>query len=269
MLGQARAAGFTTVQYNWRCSGLEPLPARIAPTVLTNVEEAVAQSGVEIVAVSATYNMVHPDRRVRAQGLARLAVVAEAAQRLSIPLVTLCTGTRDPDDQWAPHPDNASAEAWADLLVAMEAAIAIAERHEVELGVEPEPGNVVSSAERAQALLRELRSSRLRIVFDPANLIAVGAPSVRRAVVADAAERLAASIVLVHAKDRTTDGGATAAGQGVLDYAHLAGCLREIGYDGAVVTHELAPVQAPGVAAFLTRTFAAAGVALQPPPAWR
>ena len=52
-------------------------------------------------------------------------------------LITLCTGTRDPNDMWRAHPDNDSESAWRDLTVAMQRAIEIAGRYDVFLGIEP------------------------------------------------------------------------------------------------------------------------------------
>ena len=54
--------------------------------------------------------------RLRADGLARLATLIRAAPLMGMPLVTLCTGTRNPTDQWAHHPDNAGPAAWHDLM---------------------------------------------------------------------------------------------------------------------------------------------------------
>ena len=85
-------------------------------------------------------------------------------------LVTLCTGTRDPADPWRAHPDNGTPEAWRDLTASMETAIAAAEASDVYLGIEPELANVVSSAEAARRLIDEMKSPRLRIVIDAANL---------------------------------------------------------------------------------------------------
>jgi sugar phosphate isomerase/epimerase len=41
-------------------------------------------------------------------------------------VITLCTGTRDPENMWRWHPENASSQAWSDLLSSMEAALRIA-----------------------------------------------------------------------------------------------------------------------------------------------
>ena len=84
----------------------------------------------------------------------------------------------------------------------MEAAIAIAERHDVDLGIEPELANVVDSAAKARRLIDELRSPRLKIVLDPANLFETETAEEQRRIVAEAIDLLADRIVMAHAKDR-------------------------------------------------------------------
>ena len=54
-------------------------------------------------------------------------MLASRAAELGTDLLTLCTGTRNPDNMWADHPQNTSPEAWSDLLAAMEQALALAE----------------------------------------------------------------------------------------------------------------------------------------------
>jgi len=137
------------------CSGLPSMPDAIPDGVASAVGTAAAAAHVEIAALSGTYNMIHPDPAERARGHRRLAVLAAAAAALPTRLITLCTGTRDPVDQWRGHPDNLTPEAWRDLLAAMETAVAIAERHDVMLGIEPELANVVDSAQKARRLIDE------------------------------------------------------------------------------------------------------------------
>ncbi|MDQ0474757.1 sugar phosphate isomerase/epimerase family protein [Labrys wisconsinensis] len=251
-------AGYATAQFNLACLGLPSMPDRIEPEVAASVGAAAGQTGVGIAAVSGTYNMIHPDPAVRRAGLARLEVLCAAASAMGTRLVTLCTGTRDAEDQWRWHPDNASPEAWRDLLAEMTAAAALAERHDVELGIEPELANVVSSAVRARRLIDEIDSARLRIVLDPANLFEVAEEDERRTIVARAVDLLAGDIALAHAKDRHADGSFATAGQGVVDFAHFVGRLRAAGFDGPLVTHGLAAAEAPGVATFLQRVIAEA-----------
>lgn len=251
VLAQVKAAGFETAQYNMACSGLPPMPDEIAPDVAVAIASASKGHGVPLCAVSGTYNMAHPDPSVRADGLRRLEVIAGACATMGTGLITLCTGTRDPDDQWRHHPDNASPEAWRDLLAEMEKAVAIAERYDLRLGVEPELANIVSDASKARQLLEEIASERLVIVIDPANLFEQTTLDEQHRLVAEAVELLADRIVMGHAKDRAPDGGFATAGKGVIDFAFYLGRLHKAGFRGDLVAHGLGADEAAGVAAFL------------------
>lgn len=251
VLAQARAAGFACVQYNMACSGVPAMPDDIPAAVTAAIRAAATREGVAISAVSGTYNMIHPDVAVRAAGLRRLGVLIAAAGAMGTGMVTLCTGTRDPDDQWRHHPDNATPEAWHDLRVEMARAAVLAEAAGVRLGIEPELANVVCSAAAARRLIDEIASPSLAVVLDPANLFELAGPEQRRDLVARAVDLLADRIVMAHAKDRDAAGGFATAGQGVIDFAHFIACLRAAGFDGDLVTHGLSAAEAPGVAAFL------------------
>ena len=247
----ARAAGYTAVQYNMACSGLPSVPVMIPEVIARDVRAAANATGVEIAAVSATYNMIHPDPSVREQGHAGLRAIAQTAAIMGTRLLTLCTGTRDPADQWRRHPENQTPSAQRDLLASMEVALGIAEENDVDLGVEPELANVIDSAARARWLIDELQSPRLKIVFDPANLFERESRDTEHAIIAHACDLLADRIAIAHAKDRREDGSATAAGHGRMDYPHYLKCLHSVGFRGPLVTHGLDAGQAHGVSAYL------------------
>ena len=251
VLRAVAAAGYGCAQFNMACCGLPALPDAVEPATLAAVGAAARDSGVALCALSATYNMIHPDPAVREAGLARLAVLVEAAGALGIPLVTLCTGTRDPDDQWRHHPDNADPSAWADLAREMARALALAEAAGVDLGVEPEQANVVTSAADGRRLVAEMGSRRLKLVIDPANLFERASRAEARRIVAEAVDLAGDAIAMAHAKDRDAAGGFVTAGTGVVDVPDFIARLRAVGFDGPVVAHGLSAAEAPGVAAFL------------------
>ena len=252
-----KQAGYEVAQFNMACLGMPSMPETIAPALADEIAKASAASGVAIAAISGTYNMIHPDPTARADGLARLAAIIRVAPLMGTRLVTLCTGTRAAKDQWKYHPDNTSKEAWRDLLEEMGKAVVLAEESNVDLGIEPELANVVSSAEQARQLINELKSPRLRIVLDPANLFEVALPHESQSIVAQAVDLLGAHIAMAHAKDRRANGEIAAAGSGVIDFPHFVRCLRRAGFDGPLVTHGLSEREAPDVAAFLRRVIAA------------
>ncbi|QOY85529.1 sugar phosphate isomerase/epimerase family protein [Paludibaculum fermentans] len=249
----ARRAGYAAVQYNMACAGLDPMPEVIPAELAASIRADAKASGIQIAALSATYNMIHPDAGVREKGLRRLRVLAEAARAMGTRLLTLCTGTLDAEDQWRRHPGNDGPEPWRSLLESMEAAVKIADEFDVDLGIEPEHANVVSSARRARRLIDELGSPRVRIVLDGANLFEVETLERQRAIVAEGIELLADRISLAHAKDRLADGRFTRAGAGVLDYGHYLARLHAAGFRGPLVTHGLAEEDAVPVERFLSQ----------------
>lgn len=259
VLRQAAEAGYEGVQYNMACSGLASMPDDIPPAAAQAVSAAATKRGQTVFAVSGTYNMIHPDPAVRRAGERRLAVIAAACRTLGTSVVTLCTGTRDPEDQWRHHPGNQTPEAWRDLLKAFEVAVRIAEAHDIMLGVEPELANVVNSASAARRLMDEVKSPAIGIVLDPANLAEEAKPYDRRAVIAGAVDTLAGRIIMAHAKDRAADGSVAAPGKGVIDFGHFLSCLRDSGFDGPLVAHGFGAEEAASVADFLKQQRAALG----------
>ena len=121
----------------------------------------------------------------------------------------------------------------------------------VDLGIEPEQANVVTSAEAAVRLIGEMGSARLRIVLDPANLFERATAGEARAIVARAVDTSAGHVAMAHAKDRAADGGFATAGQGVVDFPDFVARLRATGFDGPIVAHGLAAAEATAVARFL------------------
>jgi sugar phosphate isomerase/epimerase len=246
------ANGISAIQFNMSLIGGPSLPAEISAATSELIRAAVAQRDLSMAAVSGTYNMAHPDRAVRADGAARLATLIEAAPRLGTPVVTLCTGSRDPEDMWRAHRGNALADAWQDARDSIAQALEVAECHDVLLAFEPELGNVVADARAGRRLLDELGSDRLRVVIDAANLIRPGELDQQASTLRQAFALLGDEIVLAHAKDVAADGSIVAAGLGGLDYPLYLSLLEATGYRGPVVLHGLPESDVPRAMRYLT-----------------
>jgi sugar phosphate isomerase/epimerase len=256
VLGAAAECGYASVQYNMACSGIGALPEIVTAEIAEAVRAASAVTGVEIAAISATYNMIHPDLSKREAGRRSFVAIAERAASMGSSLLTVCSGSCNAQDQWSHHPDNQSPDAWRAMLGEFETLIEIAETQDIFIGVEPELANVVDGAAKARALIDTLGSPRIRIVLDPANLFEIGTPETSRHIIAGAVDLLADRINMAHAKDRNADGSFATAGKGVIDFDHFVGCLNRNGFDGSLVTHGLAAQEADGVAAFFEQVIA-------------
>ena len=248
--------GLRHIQLHLEAAGLEPMPLEIPDAVVETIRRETAVRGVQVAGLSATYNMAHPDPVVRNDGLARLSVLAAACRALGTTVLTLCTGTRDRDNKWRHHPDNATPAAWADLIASLRDALSLAERHDLTLAVEPEPANVVRDAETARRLMDELRSDRLKIILDPANIVAGALDRPPAASLADAFALLGGDIVVAHAKDVDATGHFCPAGTGIVPWDVYLTLIRESGFTGPLILHTLTEADVPGCVATLQNAIA-------------
>jgi sugar phosphate isomerase/epimerase len=241
------------VQFNFSCAGLPGLPEAIPAELAERIRGAADERRIAIGALSGTFNMIHPNVRLRREGLRKLEVLAGACARLGARVVTLCTGTRDPENMWRAHADNGSSEAWRDLRVSLTKALTIANKHDLTLGIEPETGNVIDSADKARRLLDEMKSPRLKIIMDPANLFHPGDLPRQREILEGAFDLLGGDLVLAHAKELSADGhpAGLALGAGVLDWDLYLALLDRVGFSGPVILHGFEEADAASSVRFL------------------
>jgi sugar phosphate isomerase/epimerase len=259
-LDSMTAAGAISVQFDLASALGHTFPVELPAVTIEAIRTGFSERGLHLAALSGTYNMIDPDIGARTSGAEALNRLIAWAPLLGTNVVTLCTGSRDPESMWRRHPGNDSAEAWTDLLVQIEKSIHVAEEYEITLGVEPEVGNTINSVRKARRLLDEVKSSRLKIVMDGANIFQRGQLPKMREVLNEAFELLGGDLVLAHAKDLDKDGeaGHVPAGKGRLDYPYYLELLQKSGFDGSIILHALQPAEAKDRLAFV-RSAAPAG----------
>jgi len=247
------ATGAGAVQFDLASAVGDTFPAELSEATLQAINRGFSDRQLTLAALSGTYNMIDPDPQARAVGAEGLNRVIAWAPRLGTDVVTLCTGSRDPNSMWQRHPDNDTPDAWADLLVQIEKAVRVAEEYGVALGVETEIGNTINSVPKARRLLDEVKSTRLKIVMDGANIFQRGQLPKMREVLDEAFELLGSDIVLAHAKDLDKDGeaGHVAAGRGRLDYPYYMELMQKSGFAGSIILHALKPDEAKDRLAFV------------------
>jgi sugar phosphate isomerase/epimerase len=234
-------AGLTSVQFNLSVLGLPTVPDAVPADAIAATRQAAARTGVELAAISGTFNTAHPDPSVRKAGVARFPVLCQAASALGIPVITLSSGSRDPQDMWRYHPDNGTEAAWSDSRDSLAALAAAAADHGLALAVEPEHANILATAALARRMLDEIGSPALGIVFDAANLIDpdVATPHSMRSVITQAVALLGPDILLGHAKELAAGRRPVPAGAGMLPWDVIVDALEGAGFDGTLVIHGL------------------------------
>lgn len=241
ILDAVAAHGLSHVHFNMKAAGVPNLPDKIDDSLCGEIREAFAARGLTMTSLSATFNAIHPDPQQREHDTRRACELIGRARDLGTSLISLCTGTRDPNDMWKLHLDNQANDAWKDLVETLGRLLLVAEDCGVTLGVEPETNNVIDSAPKARRLLDEMRSPNLKIIMDGANLFHEGQTSHMPEILREAFSLLAGDMVMAHAKDIADPAtyGSQAAGLGKLDWDRYFSLLREHGFDGPVVLHNL------------------------------
>ncbi len=251
VLDAVKGSGFQLVHFNFRSAGLPTMPADLTPLVCQAVRHQLDARNLTMVGISATFNAVHPDRERREHDTSLACDLIAHCPLLGTDVVSLCTGTRDPEDMWRWHPDNATPSAWDDLCRVLDQLLDAARSSNVVLGIEPERNNVVSSAGQARRLLDLFHDGHLKIILDPANLLTpLTARNKQSQILAEAFSLLHGDIIMAHAKD-LSDSGDIAAGRGLLDYELYFRLLAEHGIDCPVVLHELAEADVPRARTFV------------------
>lgn len=237
--------GLKRVQLNLSTAALPTLPETMNPDRCALIARAFQDRQLVLDAISGTFNMMQArasgSADLESENLRRLDLLASACRWVDTRIITLCTGTCDPDDMWRWHPDNVKRGVWKELVGVMKEVARIADRHEVTMAIEPERGNVVNSAIKARMLLEDVGSPWIKVVIDPANLFHAGDLPRMKEFLDEAFEWLGRYIVLAHAKELGPDGraGGLAPGRGVLDWDHYLGWLKAIHYRGALIVHGL------------------------------
>src|SRR5271165_3954478 len=260
--------GFDCTQFNAACLGIPALPDQMDAALWSRAARAAQRAGVRVVALSATFNLLDENKFRLTDNFRRMKVLAQGATIFGTDLLTLCSGTRNQQDMWAYHPQNRSPAAWQEMVDGMRRALEIASEHDLNLGIEPEVANVVSSANDGVRLITELESSRIRIVFDPANLYRPPANPRRDGhEITHALTLLGDRTAIAHCKDiaASPEKGAghqhgeelythVAVGTGILDYRHYISELRRLAPTGVpLILHGLTEEQIPRSLAFIRR----------------
>jgi len=131
-----------------------------------------------------------------------------------------------------------------------------AEAEDVYVAIEPVLSHTLNSPELTARLLREIGSPRLRVIFDPVNLLDPERASSQDALWRESLDAFGPEICALHVKDLRRVESAWVRcrlGQGVMDYTTISDGLRRLGADVPLLREELRPENAAEDRAFMER----------------
>lgn len=237
-----KADGIRRTQFNLSNAGLPTMAEKFSDADIERIKKITAEEKIILDVLSGTFNMIDPDEDAREKGIREFKTQCEVAAALNIPIVSLCTGSKNPQSKWKWHDDNLKESSWDDLRRTTEKIIRYAEDNKVILGVETEASNIVCTPEKSRKYLDETGSPNLKIIMDGANLFRPEQVKDMKKVLDEAFEILGKDIVIAHAKDLNFDGEKISfcgAGEGILDFPYYIDLLKKFNYDGALIMHGL------------------------------
>ena len=225
---------------------------------LDKITACLSRHQLRIVGLFGYYNVVDPDEKRRRRGEARMELLIENWRHFGCPLISTETGTLNAKSEWLESPDNATDAAFIECREAFERLAQKAEKSGAVLSIEPYWRNVIDSAERAERLLREVKSPRLKLVMDPCNYFRKEDLPNMRPMLQDMFRRLGKDIVLAHAKDVKAAPDGTdlpAVGKGVLDYPLYLRLLAALNRELYLVIEHLTLDDVPRARDYVLRQF--------------
>jgi len=247
---RTRAAGVEVVQLRTTWPGLDLLECAADRSRVRRAYEGV---GIGVAALAAYCNLLEPDPERRSRIHERIERLIRLAPELGTDLIVTETGTLNTDDNWADHPRNRTADAWADLVEVTGRLARLCEQQGLRLAYEPYVNTVLHSAPAARRLADEVASPALYFVLDAAGLMTPETLPANREITAAACALLGDRLALAHADDLRYENGSARwlpLGWGDLDAGAVFAGLVGIGFDGALIVEHLKESLVPEALAF-------------------
>jgi len=214
------------------------------------ITSALDRNGIKVVGLYGYYNVVAPNAENRKRGEQRMQFLIENWKRLGSNNISTETGSRNAESEWNDSPENATEAAYQQCRTSLEKFARLAEKTGAVISIETYWKNVISSAERAERLFRDVQSPALKLVMDPCNYFRKADLAQMQTMLRDIFQRVGKQTVIAHAKDvkaaaNADDTELPAAGQGVLDYPLYLRLLAELDREIYLAVEHLSLAEVP------------------------
>lgn len=192
----------------WVYNGISDLSGLTGSRML-EITEAYRRNGIEVSALGVFTNLIEPDDGKLAENLAYFERHIQFASHCGIPVVSTECGF-DPASRGIRA--DLYESRFARLLGSLGKLCELGERYGVDVALEPCVLDVVPSAKRMADTIRQIGSPRMKVLLDPANLIANSSER-------DMFDYLSPHVAYFHGKDRkVNDAYGRVVGDGDIDW---------------------------------------------------
>jgi len=199
-------------------------PSALTPGYAHYLKQLFEKNGMSIAVLGNYLNLAYPDESALAGIQEKYYAHIRFASLLGCGMVGTETGAPNVEYQYCPE---CRTDAALSLFIKrLKPIVRCAEQFGVIMAIEPVARHIVWNAKRARAVLDEIGSHNLQILFDPVNMLDLDNVDAREELIAEAIELLGPDIAMVHFKDfiRVNEGHglkAVGAGTGEMDYMQV------------------------------------------------
>ena len=261
-MARIRREGFTGAACRWY------EPSSVTKDDVVRLREVMAAGGVTpCQAVAQHPDLISPDPRQRATGIAEMQHMCRVTRWLGAGNLYLRPGSVNPNGSWYPHPDNAKPETFQVLVESVRRVCDAAEQEGVLLAVEGHALSILDTPERIRDLIEAVGSETLRFNADPVNFVGSLADAYDTTAMIDRLfDVLGEYTICGHAKDFVVQDRLVlhieeaSIGEGLLDQAAYLRRFEEACPDGYVQIEHLPEERIPQARASLYNTGVEAGI---------
>jgi len=169
---------------------------------------------------TAQWHFTHPNPRVRSATVRHVKECVDLASDLEAPLVGITTGM--PMIEGTSEKDQ-----WKWLRAQLEECADYAKSHKKQIGLEPEPGNLISTSSLGEKMISEVNNPSLQLLMD------IGHLHVMKEDIPKTVLRMRNKIIHIHIHDNdSTRDAHLVPGEGNIDFKAIVKALRETNYSG-------------------------------------
>jgi sugar phosphate isomerase/epimerase len=229
------------------------------------------EAGLEAAQANGWYEvLVHPDDRIRAEGVRGVEALCRIGKLLDAGSVYVRPGSHNPRGAWYPHPENHTAQTFERLADSLRQCARAAQQEGVILAVEGHVLSPLDTPQRMRDILDLVASPVLKVNIDPVNFIGtVMDVHHTQGILNQLFDLLGRDIAAAHLKDLALDDRLVVhitevvPGEGTLDYNLLLTRMNELCPQGYCLIEHLPDDKVPQARAAVLGFAQKAGIQLQ------
>lgn len=220
--------------------GLDDENYKINDKQINEIKNCLNSKGINISILGSYFNLVTPNKADFDLGYNRFVEYLSYGKKLGCNYIATETGSLNPDYSY--NANNKSEDAFNKSVLTIKKLCKEASKHDVYVTIEVVWSHVISDTKKMKKLLDSVDSDRIRVIFDPVNMLNMDNYYLAKDIIDDVFKLYGEKIVAIHAKDFIIEKNSlkpVQIGKGLLDYDLILKLLKDNRLNIPIIIEEL------------------------------